>query len=561
MFINPVSFSNFKTNSAKFVGFKNNSDRSYFNSIPVFDSVSFGSKPNIDEKKKRFDDYQPIVVDFEDYKLPVHNPKISYLMQKEYTPDSFYALFDFADTKGTFDLNVDGKTNYVQTSLIDPKENPLMSKLVWVTDSCNIMPLLKDKHPEVCVPLMENMSSYYAKQQRFFDKIINNPDLFELNHDWAGTAKNGVGHVFNPKNGVTHKWFPKTRLDSVGLYLQTMTDLMSEGFAGADYGYKSASEVSKNSIEAIANAAKYLQKINYAYAKDTGPWEEKTFNATTSSDVALINEAFRKLIDFMYAPTDNQEVLKIRKRLLNAKNGDVFKNEDALKQQLAIGEYRIKTNSKDEVPNERKFDGAMGFIFKTEKLDEDVVKNAKLVMKRLLSFEKETKRSKEIVRDNGVLRYIGDKYLCINYDLAGEEPKHRPPKKLPPRTEAQWFMVSDIASSYGEVAKSLMDKIEKDGNSSKEVDDLLDFAIKKQTEYINRGYARITGKGSYKANGVKAPVYQVPEAYQAVTDSKGNIKFVPGAHTPLAWAQASLYDASKNFMDNLERYSELKNEL
>ena len=103
--------------------------------------------------------------------------------------------------------------------------------------------------------------------------------------------------------------------------------------------------------------------------------------------------------------------------------------------------------------------------------------------------------------------------------------------------------------------------IEKDGNSSKEVDDLLDFAIKKQTEYINRGYARITGKGSYKANGVKAPVYQVPEAYQAVTDSKGNIKFVPGAHTPLAWAQASLYDASKNFMDNLERYSELKNEL
>ena len=180
---------------------------------------------------------------------------------------------------------------------------------------------------------------------------------------------------------------------------------------------------------------------------------------------------------------------------------------------------------------------------------------------KTLSFEKETKRSKEIVRDNGVLRYIGDKYLCINYDLAGEEPKHRPPKKMPSRTEAQWFMVSDIASSYGEVAKSLMDKIEKDGNSSKEVDDLLDFAIKKQTEYINRGYARITGKGSYKANGVKAPVYQVPEAYQAVTDSKGNIKFVPGAHTPLAWAQASLYDASKNFMDNLERYSELKNEL
>lgn len=523
------------------------------------DMVSFGAKPPMEELQKYFDNYKPVILDFRDYKIPVHNNKIADRMKDEYSPDSFDALFEFADKKGVFDVNVDEKTNYVQTSLINPKENPLMSKLVWVTDSCNIMPLLKDKHPEICVPLMENMSAYYAKQQRSFDRIINNPDLFELNHDWPNTAKNGVGHVFNPKNGISHKWFAKTRLDSMGLYIGAVTDLMKDGFNGADYGYKKADDVSSNTIEAMANAARYLQKINYAYAKDTGPWEEKTFNATTTSDVAIINESFRKLLDFMYAPTDNKEILKIRKRLLNAKNGEVFKDEAALRQQLEIGEYRIKTNSKHEVPNERKLDGAMGFIFKTEKLDDDVVKNAKKVMKRLTDYEKGVKGDKEIVRENGVIRYNKDKYLYLNSDLSGKKSEYNPQRKFPPKTEAQWFMVSDISASYGKVAKSLMDKIEQDGESSKEIDKLLKYALKKETEYINRGYARITGKHSYKANGVKAPAYQVPEAYQAIKDSKGNIKFVPGTHTPLAWAQASLYDASKVFLDNLERYEELQN--
>ena len=124
MFINPVSFSNFKTNSAKFVGFKNNSDRSYFNSIPVFDSVSFGSKPNIDEKKKRFDDYQPIVVDFEDYKLPVHNPKISYLMQKEYTPDDVtdYQTFKLgSDTASVEVTSIAANGTEMDTQTISPE--------------------------------------------------------------------------------------------------------------------------------------------------------------------------------------------------------------------------------------------------------------------------------------------------------------------------------------------------------------------------------------------------------------------------------------------------------
>ena len=44
---------------------------------------------------------------------------------------------------------------------------------------------------------------------------------------------------------------------------------------------------------------------------------------------------------------------------------------------LKLGEYRIRTNSSWEFPTERRYDGAMSFIFTTEKLDDDPVKNAK----------------------------------------------------------------------------------------------------------------------------------------------------------------------------------------
>lgn len=556
MYISPINL-----HPAKYKGFakknQNLADYNYHITNPMpFDSVSFGKKQNIEEKHKLFDNYNPEIKNFSDYKLPVHNEEIGKRLEKAYDVDKFKKLFDFAQKNGVFDININPKTKFVQTSMIQEGENPLMSKLVWVTDTSNFMPLLKDKHPDLCVPLMENISTYYAKQQRAFDRIINDPLLFEINHDWAGTAKNGVGHVFNPDNNISHKWFARTRLDSMGLYLQSMSDLITEGLdEKADYGYKNAKQISDKSIESMANATAYLVKIIYPYAKDTGAWEEKTFNSTASSDVAIINEAFRKVINLMYSPTENEEILKVRERLLNAKNGKVFEDKKLLQNMLKLGEYRIKTNSEAEFPTERRLDGAMSFIFQTEKLDDDVIKNAKKVLTRLKKFETQTSKQKEIVRDNGILRYLNDKYLYLNSDISGKKAEYNPRRKFPPRTEAQWFMVSEISKSYGKIAQSLLDKIEKDRGATPEAKQLLDYSLKKQTEYINRSYARITGKHCYKANGKKCPEYQIPEAYQAVTDSKGEIKFVPGTHTPLTWAQASLYDASKLYLDNIQRYN------
>ena len=100
-------------------------------------------------------------------------------------------------------------------------------------------------------------------------------------------------------------------------------------------------------------------------------------------------------------------------------------------------------------------------------------------------------------------------------------------------------------------------KINKDNKASQETLRLLDYALTKETEFINRAYARLTEENSYKANDKISPAFQVPEAYQAVNDSKGNIKFVPGTHTPLAWGQVTLYEASKLFQENLKDFEKL----
>ncbi len=501
-----------------------------------------------------FDKYKPLIRHFNKYEIPVHNRDIAKRLKQEYSAKTFKNLFAFAEKNGTFDLDIDPKTHYITTSLIDPKENPLMSKLVWVTDSCNYMPILKDKYPEAAVPLMENISKFYKRQERNFNMIINDPLKYELNHDWPNTAKYGVGHVFNPKNMTTHKWFAHTRLESLGLYLQTMGDLISDGLKGAKYGYNNAKQISQNTIDSIANITAYLKKIIYPYAKSTGPWEEKTFIITPSSDVAIINDGFRKIIDLMYSPTENKELLQVRKRLLESKNGSIFKDEKGLKDILKIGEHRIKTDSINEVPphNERILDGALSFIPHYELFNDNPVYNAREILKRMEFLEKGNSKTPEIVRSNGTIRYVGDRYLNMT---SGHKVDYT--SELPPKTEAQWFMTNGIAKSYGMAAKKLLDKIESDNTINRRSIELLRKIISKETEYINRGYARITGENGFKANGKPCPEFQIPEAYQAVTTSKGDIIFVPGSHTPLGWAQASLYDASKVFLENLQRIEKL----
>jgi hypothetical protein len=124
--------------------------------------------------------------------------------------------------------------------------------------------------------------------------------------------------------------------------------------------------------------------------------------------------------------------------------------------------------------------------------------------------------------------------------------------------EAEWFLVSELSLGYGKQLNKLLKELEKKQQPpSPREKELIDRCLKAETQYLNRAYARITGNQetlnlSLKANGEYCPPYKVPEAYQYVsTRESGPVVAMPGINTPLAWATASLYSASKQYQENL----------
>ena len=508
-----------------------------------------------------FLNYSPTKKLFEGYKtkytIPVHNQGILERMKSTYTPEEFENLFDFAKSKGTFDYTLDSQKGTIKTSEINRKENPLMSDLIWVTDTCHNIELAKQKHPEECTKLYNRLAEFYEGQKPNFEKVFASPEKYRENKQWESGF--GVGHVFVPKTNKEQPWFPKTRLESLGNYLSTGCDLINEGFKGAEYGYKTVDDVPQQVIDSMINIVKYLDILDYPNAPSCGAWEEGTFQKSLTSDTAIVNEGMRKIIKLVFEPTENQELIKLRERFISSENGELFNDKAAVETLLKKGEKRIEQNHFTESSSadyeleaewQRKFysrnnDSAMTFAIQTENFNaENPVTDALAKIGTLKELEK------NLVKENGANRYLNDDYLNLDFHTLREEGIYNKYKN-----EAEWFLVSEYAKAYGSIANNMMDEIVENGNTSQK-QKILDYALAKQTEYINRSYARITPKNMTKANGYSCPAYKLPETYTAVTTKKG-IKYVPGAHTPLIWAETSLDSASRQFLDNLKKRERL----
>lgn len=516
-------------------------------------------KPHI--AYQHFAQYCPKIKDFGSYKIPIHNEEISKRLKSSYTSNEFKSLFDFAKQKGTFDYIMEHKTGFVKTSLIHRKENILMSDMIWITDTCNNMELIKSQHPEDCTKVLNKMTDLYEGQKEVFDEIIETPSKYKKSgvHVWQG--QKGVGHCFDPKTLKPHHWFPKTRLESVGNYLQQSSDIINTGLEKGKYGYKTSIEIPQTVVDSVANCTKYLKSIHYPTARSCGAWEEHTFAGSLTSDTSICNQGLRMVMNLIYKPTENKELLMLRKRILNSKHGDVFNDKSSLDSLLKDGEQRISGmpdietlskpphNASDKITQDyiRYYDSALAFVPQTEKIDSnDIYRDS---AKKLFLLKK---LEKNLVRDNGAIRYIGDKYLNLDYHTLKNQwtdNKHK--------DEAEWFLVSEISSGYGAVAKQLLENIEQKGYCNQKDKKLSNIALKGETEHINRSYARITPKGMTKSNFYSCPSYKVPEAYEAVTTKSGKVKFVPGAHNPLTWAEASLFKASNLYIENLKKSEKL----
>ena len=505
------------------------------------------TKMNLDFAK-----YKPLSKMLGGVTLFIHNLNIAEKLKSNYSKEEFEDLYDYTKEQGTFDYVENNKTGLVKTSFIEPEENQLMSDLVWITDSCHNMDLVKEKEPERCTEIFNKVTEFYDAQQGAFDYAIANPHEYNWNGlYWAGEQKVGIGHCYIPETKEAHPWYPKTRLESVGNYLQTAADLISSGMKGEKFGYKTSEDVPDSVINAISNTTAYLKALHYPTARSCGAWEEQTFVYSLTSDTSIINEGFRNIMKLMYEDTDNQELLSLRERIYNSKHGDVFRDRAGLEALLQAGEKRISENpnvetlpkidyqvSPDDAKSlERQYDAAMSFMPQTETIVHgDVYEDAIAKMAMLDEL------AEALVRDNGAIRYAGDAYLKLD--------SHTDKEKKSEGYE------SEISKGYGAVVRQLGKYLKEHPEDEERATALLNKALALETEYINRSYARITPEGMTKANGYPCPGFKVPEAYEAVTTVDGEVKYVPGAH-PLTWAESSLKSASDMFLDNLKRVESL----
>jgi hypothetical protein len=132
---------------------------------------------------------------------------------------------------------------------------------------------------------------------------------------------------------------------------------------------------------------------------------------------------------------------------------------------------------------------------------------------------------------------------------------------------AQWFFDPSMSTAYNKVRKDLV-QYKKEHGATPELDSMINHCFEKQTEFLNRGLGRITGKKedgtpTAKANGFNAPAWAIPEAYMQVSTLKSNNpknlndqskqgQYVPGLNSPLTWAQTEQFEACKAYEEALK---------
>jgi len=227
----------------------------------------------------------------------------------------------------------------------------------------------------------------------------------------------------------------------------------------------------------------YFAAIEYWQDHDSGAWEEgrKINNSSVGAVVAGLEEM----------------------KKCGQAGADV-RQLDAL---IAHGRERLKSTLPFESPPERLVDAALLFLIHPL----DVIRDRSIENAILNLVQARVKG------ETGIKRYPGDSYFCQDYDewFKPEEMSSDFSDRLDfrdahlqPGCEAQWCIFDPLLSViYGQ--RFLADRSRLD-----------DF--RRQTYYFSRSLAQITAQG------------ECPELYFLK-----NGRYIPNAHTPLAWTQAN----------------------
>lgn len=516
--------------------------------------------------------------------LPVHNQAVAEQMRPSYTAASFKRLFDLCQEHGTFDIKVNPETGLIATA--DAAENPEMSQRQWVTDTVRCGELERPKAPDQWPRALQRLAAFYAGSERpAFEKAINHPASYR-----QGGPVEGVAHIFYPSSEARDpKWFNNKRLESGGLALGALCDTLKAGLV-EHHPWGFAPQPSSEVTDSISLLANYFMAIDYSSAPSAGNWEETPFPGGLTWDTTAIHNGLKSLKDLLYNPAydSNPAMRQVRDGIHRAPFGKRL-TKQRLDQAIDAGQARVRKTYLAESPGHREMDSSLVFMSQTPiRLDDHPITDARKHLEMLGKVED------SLVRDHGMIRYAPfslsladgskvqspDSYLGLNYNVAvdkdgklnlewkrvldsfGSKDASDPSvfaaraELSTPRTEAEWFMVSDLANGYVHQAEKLLDM-----EQGEQTRALLKTALDGAARNINRAYARITGPDERKANGQPCPGWAVPEAYQRVSSlwestpgsGERETRMLPGIDTPLTWASASLFSASKAYAHLLER--------
>ncbi|MBQ7568858.1 hypothetical protein IJT17_08645, partial [bacterium] len=534
----------------------------------------------------------PLFFKGDGYTVPCHNRVIFAHLRPHYSLAQFEQLYELLREHGTFDIKVSPEDGLAITTDIGD-ENREMSSRQWITDTVRTGEAERIFAPEAWKKALGTLAKFYTSptEQQAFDRCIDEPSIYR-----EGGLAEGVAHIFYPQTLQRDpNWFNNKRLESHGLALQALCQGILACAQKADWAVERPDD---EYLQAIANLAAYLMSIDYATAPSAGNWEETPFPGGLTWDTQAIRAALVDLNDLLYDRHYDScaEICQFRERFSGMRHADIATDRVGLIKAIDAGSDRVRLHYMAESPGHREADASLGFLAASDfQLDDDRLESVSKYLQMLAMLER------RLVRDNGMIRYAPfytelkdgskmlspDSYLSLNYNIAcdpqgklnlewkgvldsfGSKDCSEPlvfaarASLATDNCEAEWFMVSDLARGYANQAMHVLNaaavRLGCSADRVKRADllpaekELFEQALAGATRNINRAYARVTAaEETVKANGMAAPAWVVPEAWQSVSTLQGNIAYLPGVNTPLTWAVVSLQSASKCYMELLK---------
>ena len=354
---------------------------------------------------------------------------------------------------------------------------------VWIRDNVMVANSFRLRGQLVpSIACMKGLTLFLETQRPRFREIIDDPTR-ALKED--ANRRPHIRFTAQSLGELPEKW-PHAQNDALGHALWFRFTLANEG----------SLPLTSEDYEIFRLFPDYFEAIEFWRDEDSGAWEEgrKVNNSSVGAVVAGLEE-MRKYISAS-SPVRAPGVVSI---------------STARSQQLDIliqkGRKRLVTTLPFEAPPDRLVDSAVLFLLHPMHVVESrSVQNAilNLVQARLKGLF-------------GIRRYAGDSYFCQDYDewfspsqMSSDFSDRLDFRDafLQPNCEAQWCIFDPLLSIiYGQ--RFLADPSDRGS-----------FA--KQIHYFNRSLAQVTPGGL------------CPELYFL---KQG--RYVPNAHTPLAWTQAN----------------------